>query len=634
MILSATRIRSDSGEGAIVAHVWHGAENQHVTVLRGTKADVTDMFVDARNHGATYAVRHYSISPSAATTREQALNAVGLIATEFGFDPEAAVVIEHRKRRHGGAASAVHWHVLIPEVDIGRNRVLDSHHIRQRNEKLARMLEAEAGEAFVKGRHNRAVVAQLEHEGRVDLAGAIRDAGLCDGVPATAAYTSAQHQTTKRKGLDLPALKGAVVNAWATSDSVSAFEAALAGHHLAVAVGDKKGVWVISTIAGEFVGALHRLIGKKPAEVASRMAVVSMPTTTELEPWPVSASGAGDQNAPDNEKQEEPHVSTQPDPTPSSSDRANGTAATRSANFADFTAPPVKDTGARHFGPNEQGQERHETDHRYPEREGGRRAVTDRTNHPTAGASGRRTAAGVDDALRHRRHSRRIERQLAPCLNVIAELTHRQVQPIIPDDPDVYLAALKQRIGDLRRKVAQPPPIFIDMLRTDLARTAALTRRKAADERLEVVGYDAPPKWTLIPFVIWRYRRNAAEHEVAFAHRAFDEADEAISAKAIAIIQEHTAIANWAAAEAERLMAVAQELEAGGPRVLAAVRCRCDFKTIEIAAAQENADRQALEASAKEAMEIKTHVWRPIASIMEPLSDSDDPVPTFKPPWG
>ena len=280
MIISASRIATASGSGAVGAHVFSGPKNESITVVQGARADLDDMMADARQHGAKYGIRHIKISPAEATTRDQALAVAAALGKEFGFDPGRGVLVEHEKRRQGGAGFDRHWHLMVPEVDPVRGRVLDAHWMRARHEKVSRVAEIELGHHQVQGRWNKAVEAALRAEGRGELADRVQP--LAAGDRPAEAFTAVRHQVAERRGASMPEMKAAVADAWQRSDSGPAFRAALAEQGLTARPGDKKGVWLIETAGADgapvLVGSLARLTRAKAEEVGARMAA---PTNKE-----------------------------------------------------------------------------------------------------------------------------------------------------------------------------------------------------------------------------------------------------------------------------------------------------------------------------------------------------------------
>lgn len=230
MIIGATRIRAGAGHQRLSAHVWRGAGNDSVTTMRGTEADLEDMNLTATSAGRRYAIRHYHLSPGEPMSDAEALELMERIAAEFGFRAEAAVVVRHgkaRRTRHdpilGSQGFDTHWHVLAPEVDPVTMRVLDSSWMYPRQELLAREAELRLLHQVVKGRWNTSVGVELEARGEHEAASRLRAAGVEEGWPAYAAYSSRQrrllerrHRSHKGDPLDLPSLVQALGRCWAT----------------------------------------------------------------------------------------------------------------------------------------------------------------------------------------------------------------------------------------------------------------------------------------------------------------------------------------------------------------------------------------------------------------------------------
>lgn len=274
MIISASRIVTASGSATVGAHVFSGPKNRSITLVQGSRAELDDMVRDARDHGAKYSIRHFKVNPEEATTREEALAVVAALGREFGFDPGRAVTVEHEKRRQGGAGFERHWHVMVPEVDPVRGRVLDASWMRARQEKVSRVAEIELAHHQVRGKWNRAVQAALRAEGRNELADRVHP--LAAGDRPAEAFSAVRHQVAERCGRSMPQMKAAVTDAWQQSDSGSSFRAALVEQGLAARPGDKKGVWLVEATGADgapvLVGSLARLTRAKAEEVGARMA--------------------------------------------------------------------------------------------------------------------------------------------------------------------------------------------------------------------------------------------------------------------------------------------------------------------------------------------------------------------------
>lgn len=154
MIVKATRISTRSGCRKLAAHVLNGKDNEEIHVLTGSREDLDSMVRAARRHGAKNCIRHITISPDQAMTRDQAHIVVRAYCAEFRGNPDHAVVVEHRKRRVGGGHDR-HWHAMVPEVY--DRKIMDSSWMRVRHEKLSRKMEIEFGHKLTKGRWNSAV---------------------------------------------------------------------------------------------------------------------------------------------------------------------------------------------------------------------------------------------------------------------------------------------------------------------------------------------------------------------------------------------------------------------------------------------------------------------------------------------
>jgi hypothetical protein len=170
------------------------------------------------------------------------------------------VIVEHAKPRQPGGYE-YHWHLLVPEWDPARRRVLDNKWTRPRQEKIARRAEARLGHALVTGRWNAAVARRLEEDGQSDLAAAMAD--LAARPRPTGAYSAGQHQAAASKGVDLPRYVTLIREAWNTAQDGQEFEAEIEKRGVILQAGDNAGVWLAYAHAGGQdvkLGALHRLL--------------------------------------------------------------------------------------------------------------------------------------------------------------------------------------------------------------------------------------------------------------------------------------------------------------------------------------------------------------------------------------
>lgn len=270
MLIKSSRIRTASGAAPLLRHLGNAEDNEQVIAVQGTGQDLRDAVADAKRFGRTYCLRHWIIAPQIAIDTDKFRQCAQAITDEFGFDINAAFIVEHQKTRAVDNAAKRHWHVVVPEVDPISGRVLDNRNDYARHEKIARILETEFGHPITAGRHDKAVIASLRADGLNDVADHVAALTAASARP-NAAYTTVQHQSAKRHGLDLPLLKGHIAAAWAATETGHDFAARLDAHGLEIVPGDKDGVWIIRARDGTFVGAAHRLARVRRAEFSNRM---------------------------------------------------------------------------------------------------------------------------------------------------------------------------------------------------------------------------------------------------------------------------------------------------------------------------------------------------------------------------
>ncbi|KXV46168.1 hypothetical protein AD945_14340 [Gluconobacter albidus] len=304
MILKTSRIKTASGPHALTRHLFHGKGNEEIVCVQGSKAALAMMMQDAQAAGRTYGIRHLVISPEKATGRTQALDVLHLHGAEFGYDPEEATLIEHRKHRQDGQGFEVHWHAAIPEMKPDGG-VLDSKFMFKRSEMIARLAEVRLGHHLTSGRHNTWAAAALEQRGFHDAALAVRlgPAALSFGPAAQAtpreSYSSETHQILKRSDISTPAIKAAISAAWATREEIGlSFRDVL--HHCGIDLvpGKRPGAWVAS-VEGVEVTALHRLLKIPAQEVSAEM------TQARKSPAWTRAQGGYEALSPQNQKRAE-----------------------------------------------------------------------------------------------------------------------------------------------------------------------------------------------------------------------------------------------------------------------------------------------------------------------------------------
>ena len=272
MIIKTTRVRTRGAAlKKLLEHLENADDNEGVVVLRGNAADLSDARSDSRAFGREYCLRQWIVSPKGAASDERLLESVDRLALEFGFDSAKAFVVRHTKAKVDTALFDGHIHILVAETDPITGRALSSSHDWLRGEKIAKILSFDWNEIFVESTKPKAILAALERDGRHDVAAAYRQAFPEHGPRPVASFDGAAAQRLKRKGLDLPALRALVADAWASAADRSEFEMNLSECGLIARPGDKPGVVVIETVAGENVGSLARLAKITKAAVKAKM---------------------------------------------------------------------------------------------------------------------------------------------------------------------------------------------------------------------------------------------------------------------------------------------------------------------------------------------------------------------------
>lgn len=237
MIASATR---GAGGPQLGAHLADAGLNEEVRPggsrglialdIEDQVAELTSLGSHARTCQPLYHV-HADPPPGRPWSEAERTHYWDLFEGEFGLQDRPFASVIHVK--HGRE----HEHRVYLRVRRdGRAIRLDFDFARR--EKVNRLMEFERGEVFVKGAHNRSVIAAL-HAERPEVAIAMRAAGLDSGPRPVAPLTPAERLQQERTLVAKADVAAAALAAWQASDSGLSFVAALADKGLALAKGDK-----------------------------------------------------------------------------------------------------------------------------------------------------------------------------------------------------------------------------------------------------------------------------------------------------------------------------------------------------------------------------------------------------------
>lgn len=256
--------RTSRDARALEAHLLKGENNPRVHVLGGTLAtDLSGVLADMQRlrdaTSAAAAALHIHLSPSRSMSDDDLIRAAEIVIGHFGADGFPAALVIHDKERNEGQGDR-HGHLVLGRVS-PELQVLESGFEKIRLETAARLIEFELGEAPTLGRHHKSAVKWLASNGRTDVAEWLAHAHGREPEKPQSAASPDGRQGLARKGIDLPAARQEIRNAWAL-DGVQAVRNA--GYE--VATGRKVGVFVVSKNGIE-IGALDRLLGQKRAVV-------------------------------------------------------------------------------------------------------------------------------------------------------------------------------------------------------------------------------------------------------------------------------------------------------------------------------------------------------------------------------
>lgn len=270
MLIKATRLRASAGSGALARHLTNGEDNEAVSVLQGALADLDDAVADARRFGRTYSLRHFIVAPQLDLDHLQFRKVVAMLASEFGFDPTTPLIVQHDKARAVEGVTCRHWHLVVPETDPATGQVLSSRFDHARHEKIARQAELLFGHPIIAGAHDLAVLAAMRAEGKTEMADTLA-AHLGRRERPAAAFSSTQHQSAKRIGIDLAIVRENIRAACADAPSGQELRRRLTAHGLDLAPGEKAGTWVVLGPDSQFLGAAHRLAGQRKTDFKTIM---------------------------------------------------------------------------------------------------------------------------------------------------------------------------------------------------------------------------------------------------------------------------------------------------------------------------------------------------------------------------
>lgn len=266
MIIKQTQIKAGTARQA-TRYAVERKSNEKVDVLAGDAdalADYADFASKANRN--KYSLRHFIISPDQALKPGQLKEIFSALKKEWGFGDRPYLLTKHLKP--GETDRDAHYHLMIAE-NATNGKVLDSKNKYYRNEKISRLLEAKFGHEIIQGKHNKAVLKQINKEIH-DLKNNNKDSSelqkLKDKVESSnihleqslpPAITSGAKHKAARLGYDVEQLAQDVRRAAAYNDFAQV-QQLLKDQGMHIEKGEKEGVLVVK-YGDEMIGSLSRL---------------------------------------------------------------------------------------------------------------------------------------------------------------------------------------------------------------------------------------------------------------------------------------------------------------------------------------------------------------------------------------
>lgn len=301
MIVKSARMKTSSqGISSTCRHVFHGSDNEKITVLQGSEFDVRAELGRAKAVGSQYAVRHIKASSYEDMTDKQVFSLVKKYAREFKADPSSATIVRHDKPRADSKASTHHYHIYFPEV-LANGKIMDSSFSKIREEKIARIAEIDLGHKPILGKHNASVIKDLEKSGQKYYAGIIRQntPSLNPTDAPDASYSEKQFRRAKISGIALNEVRQTLKELRINSESFGQMIEGLDQHNLEIRKGDKANTYIIvNNDNGNVLGSANRLFQMKKTDFNQQYESYINGQDTKFEPLEASVAIPSVENTP------------------------------------------------------------------------------------------------------------------------------------------------------------------------------------------------------------------------------------------------------------------------------------------------------------------------------------------------
>lgn len=275
LIIDSSNLMSTTSVKALETHLRHGAENDAVSMVQGSWRGLHITVKGALENGQKFSFKHIILAPYENTTRQQVMDTIlPALCREFGLDAAKLTIVEHQKARGGDPnACCLHWHVMAPWYNAGKNRAHDFSFDFMRQSKVAQLAAFKLGHAFVLCRHHVEIIESLRADGENACADALEAAFPIGARPDNATVPLPIVQAAAAKGRDMIQTRSVIRMAERNTNSGDELRDELKKHGLLIVVGKlSPPAWVvIDATSGEVVGKLAGLAHCTVAKIIKRL---------------------------------------------------------------------------------------------------------------------------------------------------------------------------------------------------------------------------------------------------------------------------------------------------------------------------------------------------------------------------
>ncbi len=270
--------------GSLAKHLGNREENERVFVTnsRGlvleNNQNISEALndLDALSSTQKKGLYHVMMNPDQSLTSQEWSRVWQEYEGEYNLQQQQFIEVTHEKK------GRLHRHRIYNRIQED-GKGINTWHNYLRNEKIARKLEYLLNHQITVGKHNRAVVKQLEKEGHHEIVQWMNEQQAQEQPRPVADKSHADRQQEQRTKLSVEQVKSDLQAAYQATDNGRAFEAAIAEKGYLLAKGDKRDFVIVDPM-GE-VHSPRRRLGVKAKELRQRwqdLKAEQMPTVEQV----------------------------------------------------------------------------------------------------------------------------------------------------------------------------------------------------------------------------------------------------------------------------------------------------------------------------------------------------------------